>query len=172
MTIISENQKKRYCLRAKDIMWDVDTDENDNDLPTEVHVPIGMTDEEEIADWLSDTYGFCHKGFSLEKVQVKSEYNIVLKEKTLDEGLTKAEICDMYDLLSGISAIPVEFQGECSTAMEFINLTDAGWMNYDYSKLGVFVTSILNDVENESPNGEYEFDISNNHGISSVIILR
>lgn len=36
------------------------------DLPDEVTVPDGMTDEDEISDWLSDTYGFCHLGFVLE----------------------------------------------------------------------------------------------------------
>lgn len=31
----------------------------------EIDIPDGMTDEEEISDYLSDTTGFCHKGFSL-----------------------------------------------------------------------------------------------------------
>lgn len=36
-------------------------------LPTKVKVPKNLTDEEEISDWLTDTYGFCHKGFKLEE---------------------------------------------------------------------------------------------------------
>ena len=39
-----------------------------DDLPAEVDVPSGMTDDEEISDWLTDTYGFCHCGFELKKV--------------------------------------------------------------------------------------------------------
>lgn len=32
-------------------------------LPKEVEIPQELNDEEDISDWLSDTYGFCHKGF-------------------------------------------------------------------------------------------------------------
>lgn len=88
---------------------------------------------------------------------MKSEFNIVLKEKQLDEGLNIEEICDMYDLLSGTEAIPVEFQGEYSTAMGFINRLDAEFMDYDYSGLRGFVIDILNNIENETSNGEYIF---------------
>lgn len=54
-------------MKAVNIMWDVDYDEDMNYLPTEVELPKEMTDEEEIADYLSDTYGFCHEGFNLIK---------------------------------------------------------------------------------------------------------
>ena len=33
-------------------------------LPVEVELPDGLP-EEEIADWLSDKYGYCHDGFVL-----------------------------------------------------------------------------------------------------------
>lgn len=36
------------------------------DLPQVVNVPDYLTDDDEISDWLSDTYGFCHSGFSLD----------------------------------------------------------------------------------------------------------
>lgn len=35
-------------------------------LPNEIEVPDGMTDAEDISDWLSDEYGFCHNGFYLD----------------------------------------------------------------------------------------------------------
>ena len=35
-------------------------------LPTEVEIPEGMTDEEEISDYISDEIGFCHNGYVLE----------------------------------------------------------------------------------------------------------
>ena len=35
-------------------------------LPSKVKIPRGLTDQEDISDWLSDTYGYCHSGFSLE----------------------------------------------------------------------------------------------------------
>lgn len=51
-------------LRATHILWDVDYDEN-GPLPTEIDVPEGMTDEEEISDYLSEVTGYCHQGFNL-----------------------------------------------------------------------------------------------------------
>ncbi len=45
-----------------DIVWD--TDDEDIDLPTEVTIPQGeIEDEEEIADWLSDNYGWLVESF-------------------------------------------------------------------------------------------------------------
>lgn len=37
-------------------------------LPDAITVPEGMTDPEDISDWLSDEYGFCHEGFQLKDV--------------------------------------------------------------------------------------------------------
>ena len=34
-------------------------------LPEEVEIPKELTDEEDISDWLSDEYGYCHEGFTL-----------------------------------------------------------------------------------------------------------
>lgn len=36
------------------------------DLPTEIEIPDGVTDEAEISDYISDETGFCHYGFELE----------------------------------------------------------------------------------------------------------
>lgn len=57
-------------MKATDIIWDTDNPEDDPvlpppDLPTEIEIPDGMTDEDEISDYLSDVTGFCHKGFVL-----------------------------------------------------------------------------------------------------------
>ena len=49
-------------MLVTDIKWV--TDGYDVALPTEVEVPNGM-DDDEIADYLSDTYGFLMEGFSL-----------------------------------------------------------------------------------------------------------
>ena len=55
-------------MKAKNIKWDTDGDmEILEELPKEIEIPEGMTDEEEISDWLSDQTGFCHNGFVLEK---------------------------------------------------------------------------------------------------------
>lgn len=59
-------------MKAIDIQWDVDEDENYEMsaaeviemLPTEIEIPDGI-DVEDVADYLSDETGFCHKGFRL-----------------------------------------------------------------------------------------------------------
>lgn len=50
-------------LKAINIKWD--TDGEKIDLPTEIDIPEGITDEEEISDYISDETGFCHYGFDL-----------------------------------------------------------------------------------------------------------
>ena len=34
-------------------------------LPDDVDVPEEIETIEDVADWLSDTYGFCHRGFTI-----------------------------------------------------------------------------------------------------------
>lgn len=52
-------------MKAINIEWD--TDGEDITLPTEIEIPMGMIDEDEISDYLSDTTGYCHFGFTLVK---------------------------------------------------------------------------------------------------------
>ena len=52
-------------LFAINIQWDVDDNEDLEHLPQKVKIPEGMTDDDEISDYLSDLTGFCHYGFSL-----------------------------------------------------------------------------------------------------------
>lgn len=57
-------------MKAVNIKWDIDyAYDEDLDtlqmLPTEIEIPEGMTDEDEITDYLSDVTGFCHEGYDL-----------------------------------------------------------------------------------------------------------
>lgn len=52
-------------MKAINIIWDVDYEEDLGNLPNEIEIPEGMTDEEEISDYITDETGFCHKGFEL-----------------------------------------------------------------------------------------------------------
>ena len=59
-------------MKAVNIKWDTDGDmELLEELPTEVEISDYLiTDDEddlldEISDWLSDEYGFCHDGFEI-----------------------------------------------------------------------------------------------------------
>ncbi len=51
-------------MKAINIQWDFD--DKKTDYPTEIEIPDGMTDEDEISDYISDVSGFCHKGFDLD----------------------------------------------------------------------------------------------------------
>lgn len=53
-------------MRAVNIKWDTDGDEELlQELSTEMEIPKGITDVDEISDYISDQKGFCHNGFEL-----------------------------------------------------------------------------------------------------------
>lgn len=86
-------------MKAINIEWDIGDEEDIEleDLPTEVEIPKGMTDEDEISDWLLDEYGFCHYGFELTDVEagVINNFNIseiayeLYKQDWIDTHTTK-----------------------------------------------------------------------------------
>ena len=60
--------KNNETWYAINIQWDTDGDEEIfKSLPQKVKIPQGMTDDEEISDYLTDTVEFCHYGFSIIK---------------------------------------------------------------------------------------------------------
>lgn len=61
-------------MKAINIIWDVDYKEDLELLPTEMNIPDGMTNEDEISDYLSDETGFCHCGFELIDMEDLSMY--------------------------------------------------------------------------------------------------
>ncbi len=68
--IIPHRQPSRAYM-ASDIQWD--TNGQDVDLPPAVvfadyQHEHGVDHHEYISDWLSDTFGFCHKGFTLTEI--------------------------------------------------------------------------------------------------------
>lgn len=50
-------------MKAINIDWDVEEDVDF--LPNEIEIPDGMTDEDEISDYITNETGFCHYGFEL-----------------------------------------------------------------------------------------------------------
>lgn len=52
-------------MKAINIDWDVDLEEDLEFLPNEIEIPNGMTGEDEISDYITDKTGFCHLGFEL-----------------------------------------------------------------------------------------------------------
>lgn len=68
-------------MRATNIIWDVDNKEDLEFLPTEIELPVGMIDEDEISDYISDETGFCHMGFELEfTIQEKEQIKITMNK--------------------------------------------------------------------------------------------
>ena len=51
-------------MKAINIKWDVDYEEELEDLPTEIDIPNNI-DIDAISDYISDVTGFCHYGFEL-----------------------------------------------------------------------------------------------------------
>ena len=52
-------------MKAINIDWDNDFEEDLEFLPNEIEIPDGMTDEDEISDYITNKTGFCHYGFEL-----------------------------------------------------------------------------------------------------------
>lgn len=54
-------------MKAINIQWDIDDEENLEFLPTEIEIPKDLmgVDDEEISDYITDLTGFCHKGYEL-----------------------------------------------------------------------------------------------------------
>lgn len=57
-------------MKAINIIWDVDNDEELEALPNEIEIPDDILSdgmhEDEISDYISDVTGFCHYGFDIE----------------------------------------------------------------------------------------------------------
>lgn len=89
------------------------------------------------------------------------EYALVLKEVPFTKGLRRNDVIDLFDMLNNIEAYPIELEArthECS-AMGFITPEAAELLDYDYESSGLhdFVALILDDVNNESADCNYEF---------------
>lgn len=90
------------------------------------------------------------------------EFGLALIEKEGNDGLTKSEAMDLFDMLNNVEAYPIEIfaQEHERTAMGFISASAAVFLNYEYyenSELHDFVAAILDDMNLESEGGIYEF---------------
>lgn len=96
-------------------------------------------------------------------------YGVVLKEKEFCDGLTINDVTELFNLLDDSKAYPIEIfanEHECS-AMGFISINGADTIGYDYTATNVvnsygkelhnFIANILDDMDNETENHEYDF---------------
>lgn len=86
------------------------------------------------------------------------KYDVVLMERPHDDGLTKTEIFNLLEKTNG-SVIPLDIVGDYSSAMGFITLDAADQLNYDFDAISEYVKGIINDMENESDDCTYTFDV-------------
>lgn len=96
-------------------------------------------------------------------------FGVALIEKPLDEGINITDAIELFHKLHGVEAIPIEIEAEFSSAMGWINLTDAEILNYDTSNLKEFIRYILEDMERETTTGEYTYDNGNE---IEILIIR
>lgn len=97
------------------------------------------------------------------QLQKTRDFDIVLLEKPGNNGLNIKEVISLYRLMPKGEALayPFEIVGESSSAEGFITEYAAEELDFEYDKdsgLGVFISSILNDMEKESADGTYEFE--------------
>lgn len=91
------------------------------------------------------------------------KYDIVLKEKENPDGLTKMDVNNIFNILANQEVYPLELEAlkHESVAMGFITPEAANRIHFNYgfnSPLHYFIASILDDMNNESDNHEYEFE--------------
>lgn len=88
-------------------------------------------------------------------------YGLVLREKYGIDGINRNDVIDLFDMLSENEAFPIELSAYAqeSSAMGFITPKAAELVDYDYEKSGLhnYIAAILDDMDRESENCEYEF---------------
>lgn len=97
---------------------------------------------------------------NMENMEKSRKFGIALKEKPGMDGLTKQDVAELYDMLDGEEAFPLELEPDFveSSAMGFITPEAAEALEYEHQTgLREFVVNILDDMENESEDGTYEY---------------
>lgn len=86
------------------------------------------------------------------------KYDVVLVEKELDKGIKEGDILSMLSLLKEQEFIQIEVESNYSCAMGFIGLHAAESINYDLAKIKEFLSGVLNDMDQETENNNYNFE--------------
>ena len=137
-----ENEEKEAeTLEITDIDWE--TDDEDVDLPASVLVPSSIV-EDEIADYLSDEYGFLVKGYVLnaetyEAVQAKVTRPVKEEKEESDEGLsTGAKVAlGVGALAAGVALFGAEeddyvpYESETDYSRIYEATSGEGYINHD-----------------------------------------
>ena len=81
-------------MKAVNIIWD--TDGENVVLPTEIDIPNGMDNEDEISDYISDVTGFCHYGFELDYNGMVINCPDCGEEITIEFDEARCEACGWF----------------------------------------------------------------------------
>lgn len=87
-----------------------------------------------------------------------TQFDIALLEKPGTDGLTAANVRDLFSMLTDTEAYPIEIANAAgdSYAMGFIAVSAADKLNYSYDLITENVQKILSDIDNENPLGVYQ----------------
>lgn len=115
-------------MKAVNIKWDVNDEEDLYYLPSELNIPVGMIDENEISDFLSKVTGFCHTGFELvgyPAIQAGSVQNAIdqIKDIYLDSDVCMGELLNsleihglsLEEVIRVYARLMAEFEGDVIT---------------------------------------------------------
>ena len=100
-----------------------------------------------------------------EQEELHMNFSAAYLIKPNDEGLKRAEVMDLLDTFLDEEVIPHEIQGESSSALGFIKLSDADHLNYEYFEETEYynkIKEILNDKSLENDSDIYAFYIDGN----------
>lgn len=111
------NKLEIYDIIACGIEWDGDEEDDTIELPDEIEIPTGITDEEEISDYISDITGFCHYGFNVKKVYLMFSNHI-----TYDDIDIAGKLGNMLDC-----EISQEVYNKCMEAEAQEKIKDKVW---------------------------------------------
>ena len=108
--------KKASLVKAVNILLDVDDQKDLENLPSEIEIPEGITDIEEISDYITNERGFCHRGFELSHLLGFQERIDALKAKAdrigahFEHNLFDKDHLDCF-WYDGKDYITIEYQG-------------------------------------------------------------
>lgn len=128
-------------MKATNIIWDVDCKKDLKCLPTEIEIPDGMTDEDEISDYLSDVTGYCHNGFEL--ADRKETVYVISVTETLSRcvvvvgknGESREEVVEFVEELANNGVIDLDGKDFCGRE---VKEETEDWEGVDTDHLAVF----------------------------------
>lgn len=94
---------------------------------------------------------------------MERNYGIALREKEGNEGLDRADVYGLYEMLEGSRVYTVEISAREheSYAIGFITEEAAEMLGFEYgedSRLGEFIAGILDDMDKERDDCTYVLD--------------